>query len=217
VENEDMLDAMDDEAAIEALMDDANFQYLMQESMEPVYDGSTQTRMQVGIVIYSIITLYSVPNTCTNTLLTYIAGDLLPTSNCMLRSTYEMKKMLMKMELKHDGIHCCPKGHVLYKEDNENLDACPTYNKDRYIEGSNDVPVSVLQHFLVVKQLQRMFKCLEVGAKMTWYDERRSEPGIICSIVDSKQWTTIDQMFEEFARIKINLRLGLVADGIIPF
>jgi hypothetical protein len=63
VENEDMLDAMDDEAAIEALMDNANFQYLMQESMEQVYDGCTQTRMQVGIVMYSIISLYSVPNT----------------------------------------------------------------------------------------------------------------------------------------------------------
>jgi hypothetical protein len=128
-----------------------------------------------------------------------------------------MKKMLMKIGLKHDGIHYCLEGHILCEEDNENLDACPTCNKARYIEGSNDVLVSVLRHFSVVKRLQRMFKCPKVEAKMTWYDERRSERGIMCSIVDSEQWTSIDQMFEEFARVKTNLRLGLVVDGIISF
>ena len=63
--------------------DEVNIESLLRDSKEKVFEGSTLNRLQCGIVIFSLCSLYSVPNTFVDALLTWIAGDLLPTSNCL--------------------------------------------------------------------------------------------------------------------------------------
>ena len=48
-------------------------------------------------------------------LLSFIASDLLPWANCLPCTMYETKQLVMKMELKHEQIHCCLEGHILYE------------------------------------------------------------------------------------------------------
>jgi hypothetical protein len=109
----------------EGEFNEANLENLIRESTEGVYEGSTQNRLQCAIVLFSLCTLYSVPHTFLDALLTWIAGDLLPTSNRFPRTAYEVKSLLMKLGLKHEQVHCCPDGHVLYKGVNEDLEECP--------------------------------------------------------------------------------------------
>jgi hypothetical protein len=151
-----------------------NLQNLLRESTESVYEGSTQNRLQCSIILFTLCSLYSVPNTFLDALLTWIAGDLLPTSNCFPRSSYEVKTMLMKLGLKHRQIHCCPDGHVLYEGDNEALEDCPVCDEPRYIVGSNNVPQRVVRYFDVIKHLLRMFKCPEIAKHMTWHSTHKS-------------------------------------------
>jgi hypothetical protein len=148
-------------AEVEAQFNEANLEHMIRESTETVYEGSSQNRLQCAIVLFSLCTLYSVPHTFLDALLTWIAGDLLPTSNKFLRTAYEVKSLLMRLGLKHDQIHCCPDGHVLYEGDNAELDECPTCHQQRYIPGSNNVPQRVARYFDVIKHLQRMFKSLK--------------------------------------------------------
>ena len=131
---------------VEGQFDEANLEHMIRESTETVYEGSTQNRLQCAIVLFSLCTLYSVPHTFLDALLTWIAGDLLPTSNKFPRTAYEVKSLLMKLGLKHEQIHCCPDGHILYEGDNEHLTECPTCHQQRYIPGSNNVPQRTFVH-----------------------------------------------------------------------
>ena len=135
-----------------------NFESLVQESTETVFEGSNLNRLQCAIIISSLCSLYLVPNTFMDALLTWIAGDLLP-SNCFPRTSYEIKKMLMKLGLQQRQVHCCPDGHILYEGENEDLQECPTCKHPRYILGSNNVPQRVVRYFDVIKHFVRMFKC----------------------------------------------------------
>jgi len=198
-------------------LNEENLEDLVRESTERVYEGSDLNRLQCAIVLFSLCSLYSVPHTFMDALLTWIAGDLLPTSNCFPRTSYEVKSMLMKLGLQHKQVHCCPEGHVLYEGENEELEECPTCNHPRYIHGSNKVPHRVVRYFDVIKHLLRLFKCPEIAKHMTWYHNHKSRGSKMRSVADSEQWKHIDRLYPDFAQILTNLRLGLVGDGIIPF
>lgn len=66
----------------EEQVNEVNFENLVRESTQHVFGGSTQNRLQCCIVLFSLCNLYSVPHTFLDALLTWIAGDLLPISNC---------------------------------------------------------------------------------------------------------------------------------------
>ena len=87
---------------------DFDAESLLRESTEKIFEGSNLNRLQCVIVLSSLCSLYSVPNTFVDALLTWISGDVLPTSNCFPRTSYEMKTMLMKCGLKHRQVHTCP-------------------------------------------------------------------------------------------------------------
>lgn len=51
--------------------DEANLEHMIRESTESVYEGSSQNRLQCTIVLFSLCTLYSVPHTFLDALLTW--------------------------------------------------------------------------------------------------------------------------------------------------
>jgi hypothetical protein len=167
--------------------EDIDMANLIQECSEPVWEGCNQSRMQSRVVLVTLCQLYSVLNTFIIALLTYLAGDVLPSSNCLPRTAYEVKSMIRKLGLQHEKIHCCPGGHVLYEAGtpSADLDKCPTCDHPRYVRGSSNVPVSVLRYFPVI--LQRMFKCLEVARLMEHHQNAAFESSIMKSVVDSIQ------------------------------
>jgi hypothetical protein len=201
----------------EGSLDETNLEHMIRESTETIYEGGSQNRLQCAIVLFTLCSLYSVPHTFLDALLTWIAGDLLPTSNRFPITAYEVKSLLMKLGLKDHQVHCCPDGHVLYEGEHERLTECPTCHQQRYIPGSNNVPRRVARYFDVIKHLQRLFKCPQVAQHMTWSDSHRSRGHLMRSVADSEQWKAIDRNEPEFAIVPTNLRLGLVGDGIIPY
>lgn len=106
--------------------DEVDFDNIMQECTELLYEGSSETRMQSGIVVMTLATVFGVSDTFLSALLTYLAGTLLPRNNCMPRTTYELKCMIRRVGLEHERIDTCPNGHVLYEgETNGRLTECP--------------------------------------------------------------------------------------------
>jgi hypothetical protein len=136
--------------------------------------------------------LYGVPNTFFDELLTFLSTDLLPQGNNLTRNTYETKKMVMKMGLQHDQIHRYPQGHILYEGDqNEDLTECPTCSRPRYVEGSNKVPVKVLRYFPIIPRFQRLYICPEIAKLLKSHASIASLNGLMRSVVDSKQWASV--------------------------
>lgn len=182
-------DANTDAGKVEAegLMDEADLEHMIRESSELVYEGSSQNHLLCAIVLFSLCAQYSVPHTFLDALLTWITGDPLPASNKFPRTAYEVKSLLMKLGLKHEHVHCCPDGHVLYQGVNADLEECSTCQQVRYIPGSNRVPIRVAQYFDVIRHLQRMFKCPEVAKHMTWYSTHKSNGQLMQSVADSEK------------------------------
>lgn len=124
---------------------------LIQQSTEPLYDGCAVNRLQASIVLMNMINLYGVPHTFPDELLSFVAIDLLPQSNCLPRTTYETKKVIMKMGLDHQSIHCCTEGHILYEgPHHENLVECPVCGESQYVLGSDSIPRKVLRYFPII-------------------------------------------------------------------
>lgn len=124
----------------------ANMEHLIQESIAILYDGCTVNHLQAGMVLMNMVNLFGVPYTFVDELLWFLSTDLLPQSNCLPRTTYEMKKMIMKMGLEHEAIHCCPDRHTLYDGPNhEHLSECPKCGKNRYVLGLESILKKVLR------------------------------------------------------------------------
>lgn len=130
---------------------------LLVQAKEPLFAGSSTSTLQFNIILMSLCTLFSISHHCLDEILTFLKDNVLPVGNRCLKSSYEMKALLMKLGLSHEVIHCCECGKTLYWKENADLDSCPAFQKSQYIHGSNSVPVQVLRYFSLIKRLRRMF------------------------------------------------------------
>jgi hypothetical protein len=87
---------------------------LLCESIQPLFPGSRNSRLQFSVILMSLCTLFSVSHHCLDEILTFLKHDVLPADNNCPKSSYEMKAMLLKLGLSHETIHCCDCGRTLY-------------------------------------------------------------------------------------------------------
>jgi len=52
---------------------------------------------------------------------------------------------------------------------------------------------------------------------MRWHARYKSNDGLICSIVDSLQWTTVHEIDPMFKEEEQNMDMHMVVDGVNPF
>ena len=195
-----------------------DWKQLVAESTEKVYEGCGVNRLQASIVVLNMVNTYGIPYTFLDELLCFLAGDLLPQSNCLPRTTYKMRSMLMKMGLEHVAIHCCSSGHILYKgPDHQDLVDCPVCGESQYISDSTTILQKVLRYFPIIPRLQCLFQCLEVADLLKWHASNKSIDGYMRSEVDSQQWAAVQEIDPNFKDEEVNLYMGLVADGVNPF
>lgn len=103
-----------------------DFENLIQNYVDPVFEGCTENRLQCGIVLMTLASVYGVSDDFLTALLSYLAGTLLPRSNSLPRSAYELKTMIRRLGLEHERIDSCPEGHILFEGDvNGGLEQCP--------------------------------------------------------------------------------------------
>ena len=189
---------------------------LLREAAEPLFPGSQTSRLQFSIILMSLCTLYSISHHCLDEVLTFLKYDVLPSENTCPKSSYEMKRLLLKLGLSHETIHCCECGRTLYWKENAKLDHCPKCEKSKYIAGSSSIPSRVLRYFSVIKRLRRMFRCPELAEHMRWHNANHSQDGQMRSVVDSEQWRFIEEQYHVFNGEERNVRMGPALDGVNP-
>ena len=197
--------------------DEADYENLIRESTDPVFPGCHENRIQCGIVLMSLASVYGVSDAFISALLTYLAGSLLPKTNILPRTAYELKNLIRKMGLQHQRIHSCPEGHVLYEgPENGELQNCPTCQRSRYISGSTTVPAAVTRYFPLVPKLIRIYRCPKLASLLEYHASSVFDGKSMTSVAHSYQWREITRMYPEFANLSTHLRLALVADGVCP-
>ena len=83
----------------EHVYDDVDYENMVRESTTPVYKGSRENRLQSGIVLMTLASVYRVSDAFLSALLTYLTGTLLPRSNCLPRTAFKLKNMVRKLGL----------------------------------------------------------------------------------------------------------------------
>jgi hypothetical protein len=165
-------------------------------------------------------TTHGISNAFTDELLKYLSSTLLPKGNYMPNSFYHAKMKLRKIGLQYNSIHCCPDGHVLFRGDMVNLDACPHpgCGLSRWLPGSTIVPAKVLRHFPLIPRLKRMFRSPAIAKLLRWAAENKTGTDEMRSVADSPAWDHIDREIDrDFAIEKRHLRMALSLDGLNPF
>ena len=80
------------------------------------------------------------------------------------------------------------------------------------------VPQKVLCYFPLTPRLKRLYGCRHTAKEMRWhYSDRPNKEGVLSYPTDGKVWKDFDSNFPAFTNELRNVRLGLGADGFIPF
>ena len=122
-----------------------------------MYHGSKINVVSVTIIIMNIWSVFRVSNTFTNELFCFLSGDLLPTSNKLLRNHYAARKSIRRLGLHYNNIHVCPNGCILYHNEHAPFDRCPKCTQSRWVDGTNDLPTKVIRHFPLIPKLKWMW------------------------------------------------------------
>ncbi|XP_078156588.1 uncharacterized protein LOC144552481 [Carex rostrata] len=162
------------------------------------------------------------------TALLKILGDMLPDENELPRSCYQAKKLLCPLGLDVERIHACPNDCILYRNEYEKCEVCPTCGESRYkrknqTDGNDDTnrkgpPAKVIWYFPVIPRFKRLFKNPKDAQLLRWHADIRKKDGKLRHPADSPQWRNIDRKFKKkFGDEPRNLRLGFSSDGVNPF
>jgi hypothetical protein len=131
--------------------------------------------------------------------------------NTLPKSYYEAKTLLRELGLGYESIHVCCNNCVLFRKKFAKLDNCPVWGLSRWVDAERKkIPQKVLQHFPLVRRLQRMFVNKKAAEEAQWHklkqdhsEKEMSHPA------DGEAWQDFDREHPDFAKHARNLRLGL--------
>ncbi|KAI5350695.1 hypothetical protein L3X38_003586 [Prunus dulcis] len=199
-----------------------NYERLLHEAQQPLYDGCTDfTVLTVVVELLHCKVDSQWTNKCFDRMLE-IKRRMCPKPNYLPESYNACKKMLRGLGLGYENIHACINDCVLFYKEHEKKDKCPFCNEPRYKHSERKqrkkVPQKVLRYLPLKDRLQRLFMSRHTASAMRWHkDKRIEEEGVMRHPADSIAWKEFDKTCAEFAEDPRNVRLGLATDGFNPF
>ena len=154
---------------------------------------------------------------------------MLPKDNELPTTTYEAKQLVCPLGLEVQKIHACPNYCILYRGENENLDACSVCSALRYkirkddpgdVEGEpprKRVPTKVMWYSPIIPHLKHLFRNKDNAKLIRWHKEEHKQDSMLRHPADGSQWRKIDRTYLEFELDARNIRIGLSTNGMNPF
>ena len=213
-------------ADVEADMEDGDLNFdatVMEESLQPVYDGSRSTKLAATVLLMNLCTVHGISNQCANELFSLLHSHLLPENNTLPASHYAAKTLTATLGLAYTTIHACERGCVLFCGLHEDVLSCPKCGGRRYRdEARRCFPVKVLHRFPIIPRLQRMFRNPSISKLMVWHAANRSNrpggDGLVRHLCDSKAWHHFEENVDpSFVAEPRNVHFALAADGVNPY
>jgi hypothetical protein len=131
---------------------------------------------------------------------------------------YHAKSLTRKVGLNYKTIHACPNVCILFWGVYVDLATCLKCGQARFKDvGQSKLPIKVLRHFPLIPHLKLMFKAPVISELMVWHRDNKNTDGLVRHVANNEAWAHIDALWLEFATKPHNVRLWLVADGVIPY
>ena len=107
------------------------FKELLEQAEKPLYPGCINfTKLGILVSMFNIKGKFGWSDTSFTELLGLLA-KLLPESNAIPVSMYEVKKTMSVLSLEYVKIHACPNDCILYRNEYEGLSECLSYGLSR--------------------------------------------------------------------------------------
>jgi hypothetical protein len=188
---------------------------LLEELNIKFFPNGRVSRLGATIYLLCAFKIAKAPNRLINKVFKLLHEIILPQGNTLPCSEKEATRMLRKLGLVYDSIHCCPHNCVLFRGNLVDASVCPKCNANRFVRRS--VPAKVLRHFPIIPRVKRMFSIKEIAELFSWHHFNKSKDGLMKHLADSPQWANVDMEFPEFGSEARNLRVFLSVDGVNPF
>ncbi|WMV09922.1 hypothetical protein MTR67_003307 [Solanum verrucosum] len=129
------------------------------------------------------------------------------------------KRLVSKLGLTYDRIHCCVNGCMLFYKTNSELENCKFCGHARYKRTPTGkmVPVKAMHYLPLIPRLKRLYASMSYAPHMRWHREYRRPSGVLSHPFDGETWKHFDNVYPDFASEPRNVRLGLCSDGCTPF
>ncbi|KAM3380907.1 hypothetical protein P3S68_006480 [Capsicum galapagoense] len=197
-----------------------HFYEQLKEASHPLYEGAVHSKLSVAIRLLSIKSDYSISQEGMNSIIGLL-DELNPNKLDLPKDFYTTKKLVSKLGLSSERIHCCEKGCMLFYKEDANLEHCKFCNQLCYKEvihaKEKKVPAKSMHYLSFIPRLKRLYASRSSTSQMRWHCEIKRPPGILCHPSDREAWKHFDSVYSDFASEPRNIRLGLSTDGFAPF
>jgi hypothetical protein len=136
---------------------------------KPLHVGTKHSKLSAIVHLYNLKCIGRLSNKIFSDLLEFIIQLLPACDDTLPANTYEAKKFLSDMRLGYEKILACRNDCMLFWKDNQELESCIICGESKWkdeihldedgqpISLRKKCPVKVLQWFLLIPRLQRLF------------------------------------------------------------
>jgi len=110
---------------------------LLQAPEKPLYEYYEMSLLKAVAHLTNLKCEYNLPHRAVDVTATFMK-EICPDTNDMAGNYYEIKKLLIGLELPYIKIDVCPNGCMLFWKDNEFLETCSICEEGRYSRVSKD-------------------------------------------------------------------------------
>jgi len=201
---------------------DDSFVQRLKDAEEQLWPGCTEfSKLSFILELYQLKCLSQWSNKSFEMLLSILRRSHPNGKQSIPKTMYEAKTVVRDLGLRYDKIDCCRNDCILYRNEHEKKDSCPTCGTSRWlvedVEKRRRVSAKCLRHFPLIPRLKRLFLCRKISEEMSWHKNDRLKDGMLRHPADALQWTKFDEKHPDFAAEPRNIRLGLASDGFNPF
>ncbi|KAI9186915.1 hypothetical protein LWI28_022235 [Acer negundo] len=203
------------------------FLKFLQDAESPSYPGCEKFTQLSFIIRLLHLKVLSGWTNRSFTLLLELLKEAMPSEVKLPSSYYDAQKITVDLGFTYKTWDACPKSCMLFRNEDEKLDACDICDESRYKEVDRDssnrqtegkrIPVKQVRYFPLVPRLQRLFMSSKTSSFMNWHLEGHTDDGVLRHPADNSAWKEFDKDNSDFASDSHNIRLGLAANGFNPF
>ncbi|WMV15129.1 hypothetical protein MTR67_008514 [Solanum verrucosum] len=190
----------------------------LEESSRPLCERSPHSALSVAVRLVNIKSDWNVPNDAMDSMVDLL-GELVNLEFNIPKNFYQAKRLVSKLGLTYDRIHCCVNGCMLFYKTDSELENCKFCGHTRYkrTPAGKMVPVQAMHYLPLIPRLKRLYASMRSAPHMRWHREYRRPPGDLSHPSDGEAWKHFDNVYPDFASEPRNVRLGLCSDDFTPF
>ncbi|KAF3636948.1 hypothetical protein FXO37_25180 [Capsicum annuum] len=147
-----------------------------------------------------------------------LLGELVNLELNIPQNFYQAKKLVSKLGLSYNKIHCCINGYMLFYKNDAELENCKFCGHARYKRtlGGKMVSIKAMHYLPLIPRLKRLYASMSSASHMKWHHENRRPPGVLSHPSDGEAWKHFDRTYPDFASEPRNITSDGSGDRVGP-